>query len=58
MGHVREYTPTEVIEFLQRIGFEVTAIIFRGEYTNALTRTAIRLIPRLSPFVSYMAKKP
>ena len=58
MGHVREYTPTEVIEFLQRIGFEVTAIIFRGEYTGALSRTAIRLIPRLSPFVSYMAKKP
>ena len=58
MGHVREYTPTEVIEFLQRIGFEVTAIIFRGEYTSTLARTAIKLIPSLSPFVSYMAKKP
>jgi SAM-dependent methyltransferase len=58
MGHVREYTPTEVVEFLQRIGFVVTAIIFRGEYATSLTRTVIRLIPRLSPFVSYMAKKP
>jgi SAM-dependent methyltransferase len=58
MGHVREYTPTEVVEFLQRIGFEVTAIIYRGEYAGNLTRTVIRLVPRLSPFVSYMAKKP
>jgi SAM-dependent methyltransferase len=58
MGHVREYTPTEVVEFLQRIGFEVTAIIFRGEYTNMVARSAIRLVPSLSPFVSYMAKKP
>jgi ubiquinone/menaquinone biosynthesis C-methylase UbiE len=58
MGHVREYTPVEVVEFLQKIGFEVTALIFRGEYSALLPRTAIRLIPRLSPFVSYVAKKP
>jgi SAM-dependent methyltransferase len=57
MGHVREYTATEIIEFLQTIGFEVTGVIFRGEYPRRLTRTLTRLIPRLSPFVSYMAKK-
>jgi SAM-dependent methyltransferase len=58
MGHVREYTRTEVVEFLETVGFEVTAIIYRGEYQNRLKRTAIRLIPSLSPFVSYVARKP
>ena len=58
MGHVREYTPTEVIEFLERVGFEVTAIKFRGRYAKRSTRTVTRLIPSLSPFVSYMARKP
>lgn len=58
MGHVREYTPTEVVEFLQSMGFAITAIIYRGEYTSRLRRALIKLIPRLSPFVSYMGKKP
>jgi 2-polyprenyl-3-methyl-5-hydroxy-6-metoxy-1,4-benzoquinol methylase len=58
MGHVREYTPTEVIEFLQAIGFEVTQVIFRGRYFGIPKRTLISLIPRLCPFVSYMASKP
>ena len=58
MGHVREYTPTEIIEFLQAIGFEVTEVIFRGQYWGRLARTMISLIPRLSPFVSYIATKP
>jgi len=58
MGHVREYTPTEVVEFLQTIGFDVMAIMYRGEYAGIFRRTLIRLVPRLSPFVSYMAKKP
>jgi SAM-dependent methyltransferase len=58
MGHVREYTPTEVVGFLQNIGFEVAAIIYRGEYANRLKRTLSSLIPRLSPYVSYIATKP
>jgi SAM-dependent methyltransferase len=58
MGHVREYTRTEVVEFLETVGFEVTAIIYRGEYQNPLKRTLIRLMPSLSPFVSYVARKP
>jgi SAM-dependent methyltransferase len=58
MGHVREYTPTEIIEFLQTIGFAVADVIFRGEYPGRLARTLIRLIPSLSPFVTYIAKKP
>lgn len=58
MGHVREYTPTEIVEFLQTIGFEVTAIIYRGEYMRRWKRVLLNLIPRFSPFVSYVARKP
>ena len=58
MGHVREYTRTEVVEFLQTVGFEVTTVIYRGGYGNPLKRALIRLVPGLSPFVSYVARKP
>ncbi len=58
MGHVREYTPTEVVEFLEAIGFEVTAVIYRGEYSGIMERALTKLIPRLSPFVSYLARRP
>jgi SAM-dependent methyltransferase len=58
MGHVREYTRTEVVEFLQTIGFEVTAIIYRGEYASRLKRALIGLMPSFSPFVTYIARKP
>jgi len=58
MGHVREYTTTEVIEFLQNIGFTITGVIYRGHYTSSLTQILIRSIPSLSPFVSYIATKP
>lgn len=58
MGHVREYTRTEVVDFLQTIGFSITAIIYRGEYAHWLKRSLLRLAPGLSPFVSYVATKP
>jgi SAM-dependent methyltransferase len=58
MGHVREYTRTEVVEFLQTIGFAVTAVIYRGEYERRLKQALIALLPRFSPFVSYIARKP
>jgi SAM-dependent methyltransferase len=58
MGHVREYTRTEVVEFLQTIGFAVTAIVYRGEYDQRLKRGLITLLPSLSPFITYVARKP
>lgn len=58
MGHVREYTVTEVTEFLQQIGFVVTACVFRGEYKNPVANRITALQPKLSPFVSYIAVKP
>ena len=58
MGHVREYTTTEVIQFLRNIGFEISGIIYRGRYKSVFAKTVIRLIPNLSPYVSYIAAKP
>jgi SAM-dependent methyltransferase len=58
MGHVREYTRTEVVEFLQTVGFAVTGIIYRGGYEHRLKRALIALRPGFSPFVSYIARKP
>ena len=58
MGHVREYTRTEVVEFLQTIGFAVAAVLYRGEYENPLKRALIGVMPGFSPFVTYVARKP
>jgi SAM-dependent methyltransferase len=58
MGHVREYTRTEVVEFLQAIGFTVAAIIYRGDYDHRIKRALIELLPSFSPFVTYIARKP
>jgi SAM-dependent methyltransferase len=58
MGHVREYTRTEVVEFLQTIGFAIKGILYRGEYASRLKRTLISLLPGFSPFVTYIASKP
>jgi SAM-dependent methyltransferase len=58
MGHVREYTTTEIAEFMQRIGFKLTKIIFRGAYPTVFAKSLTRIVPSLSPFVSYVATKP
>ena len=58
MGHVREYTTTEVIEFLENIGFTVTTVIYRGRFARRPRQMIIRVLPSLSPFVSYIATKP
>lgn len=58
MGHVREYTKTEVMNFLERIGFEVETIIYRGRYNNKVyDMIAERLLVNLSPFISYIGVK-
>lgn len=58
MGHVREYTTKEVIEFLDDIGFVVDKIVYRGGYNASLPQFMVRVIPSLRPFVSYIASKP
>jgi SAM-dependent methyltransferase len=57
MGHVREYTPVEVVTFLQQVGFRVDAVVFRGRPSGLLGAGVTRLLPRLKPFASYIAVK-
>lgn len=57
MGHVREYTPREVTQFLEQLGFQVEKVIFRGKYESPLARLGVNLFPRLRPFVTIQARK-
>lgn len=57
MGHVREYTTKEVIEFLENIGFEVTKLIFRGGHNTTTKQILSSIFPKLSPSVSFVVKK-
>ncbi len=57
MGHVREYTTREVIEFLTRIGFRVESLIFRGKFAEPLAKAGMQVFPRLRPFVTYVARR-
>ncbi len=55
MGHVREYTVTEVHEFLEAIGFHTVEVRYRGRSRGRLRR--LDAIPRLRPFFSIVAEK-
>ncbi|MDC8004593.1 methyltransferase domain-containing protein [Aureisphaera galaxeae] len=56
MGHVREYTPTELIVFLEKLGLEVQTLIYRGKYPKKY-RLIEYLFPKLRPFFSVVAVK-
>jgi SAM-dependent methyltransferase len=61
MGHVREYTPREVVEFLRKMGFDVEKIVFRGRQSVALPwhyALVGRLKPTLRPFFSCVVSRP
>lgn len=58
MGHVREYTRTEVVDFMKNVGFVVTGIIYRGRYGTNSAQLLVRIFPSLRPFISYVATKP
>lgn len=55
MGHVREYTTREVAEFLERIGFEIERVVYRGGHGRGPVGLAERLLPSLRPFFSLIA---
>lgn len=56
MGHVREYTPREVTIFLEKMGFEIDTLIYRGKYPKKY-RIIDLVAPRLKPFFSVLAIK-
>jgi SAM-dependent methyltransferase len=58
MGHVREYTMSEVAEFLTAAGFVCTNAIFRGRYPTNAGQVVARLLPSLRPHFSLVAHKP
>jgi len=58
MGHVREYTCREVIDFLEKLGFCVIDVVYRGRYDTNIKQIIARLLPSLRPFVTYVAIKP
>lgn len=57
MGHVREYTTREVVDFLNRIGFQVEVLVFRGGDRSWKRRAFSRVFPHFCPFVTIVAKK-
>ena len=56
VGHVREYTSREVVEFLQRVGFRPRTIVYRGRYDGLLRRGVTALMPQLRPFMTLVAE--
>lgn len=56
MGHVREYTPNELITFLNKLDFKVLTLIYRGKYPKKY-RVVDIFFPRLKPFFSVIASK-
>ena len=58
MGHVREYTSFELIDFLQKVGFVIDRIIYRGRYRSKKSQLLLQVFPSLRPFISYIGKKP
>lgn len=57
MGHVREYTPREVVDFLQRVGFQVEGLIHRGDYPSRAGKLAARLWRTMRPGLTVIARK-
>ncbi|MEM7084653.1 MAG: class I SAM-dependent methyltransferase [Bacteroidota bacterium] len=56
MGHVREYTPTEVILFLEKFNLKVEKLIYRGKFPLKYRMVEL-LFPSLRPFFSVIATK-
>jgi SAM-dependent methyltransferase len=56
MGHVREYTTREVVEFLDLVGFRVEHLVFRGDFGRSWMTPITRLMAGLRPFVTYVAR--
>jgi SAM-dependent methyltransferase len=64
MGHVREYSTLEVCLFLEKIGFTINEVVYRGSiYPNKWQRIVLRLFPvlklfpSLRPFMTIVAKQ-
>ena len=57
MGHVREYTPTEVTRLVDGCGFDTESIVFRAEQAHGAERLVCKVLPPASPFFSLVASR-
>lgn len=57
MGHVREYTVTDIVDFLEKMGFTCEEVVFRGRYPTNRGQLFVRLFPMLRPFFSVIARR-
>lgn len=58
MGHVREYTTSETVDFLERIGIATEGIVFRGGHGRGIVGLAERFAPSMRPFFTVIARRP
>ena len=58
MGHVREYTTSDTIDFLLRVGFTAETIVHRGGHGRGIVGFAERLAPAMRPFFTVIASRP
>ena len=45
-------------DFLEKVGFFVEKLIFRGRYHQLVAQSIIRILPTLRPFGTIVARKP
>jgi SAM-dependent methyltransferase len=55
MGHVREYTVTDVAEFLTKAGFQCEEVIYRGRFSTNVGQAIARLLPQFRPHFTIIA---
>lgn len=58
MGHVREYTPREVADFLTKLGFDIDRIIYRGRSRFVVERAITSVCPWWRHYFTAVAVKP
>jgi len=58
MGHVREWTLTEVVELLDHVGLRGQEVIYRGGHGAGLVGLAERALPAWRPFFTLVATRP
>lgn len=58
MGHVREYTTAETVDFVHRVGFVTESLVFRGGHGRGIVGLAERLFPAMRPFFTVVARHP
>lgn len=57
MGHVREYTSTEVEAFLEHFGLTVIHVVWRGDSRERVHRRIDHFVPSLAPFMTLIAQR-